>query len=408
MKRIVFFLLLSGIFSGMLPGVAPRVHAEPGVYPVQADGWIIAGNKTVGAVVRLMRIGLWDDAKDELRKMLGYRPGNHAAQYNLGVCYERLGDFETARKYYQKAMDIWPEAMYCEALARLDAFAGNGAEFVKFLIPCTSSCRTGFIYARSGMWRKARAHFEAALALNASAATALNLAIAAEVTGDRNAARSFLQRASALGSDPRHEAFSRYLATAPDLPLDMLTALPELTTVTSSTPAATMFICRHFAPVRLENSLDSPVLDLLSRNDRVDVIHFTSSWARVRTFRQKEGFLPSIFLADRPGAPDGSGGISGPWDTRPEPVQPEPAVEGVVLPVVEESPDRVRVQSAGKPVLVRREPSLIAETAGSLDDGTVIEIRECADGRWLEILSGTVTGFIMKQFTVPLEEGNSE
>ncbi len=293
MKRTVFFLILFGILSG--------VHAEPNVYPVQADGWIIAGNKTVGAIVRIMRIGLWDDARNELQKMLGYRPRNHAAQYNLGVCYERLGDFETARNCYQKAIDLWPEAMYCEGLARLDAYAGTGAEFVKFLIPCTSTCQTGYVYARAGMWRQARVDFENALSSDASAATALNLAVAAEVTGDRSAARSFLQRASALASDPGYEAFSLYLTTSPDLPLDMLTSLPELTTITDSPPVAAMYVCRHFAPVRLENTLDSPVLDLLSRNDRVDVIQFTSSWARIRTIRQKEGFVPSLFLADRPG-----------------------------------------------------------------------------------------------------------
>ena len=403
MKRTVLFFILFSILSG--------VHAEPNVYPVQADGWIIAGNKTVGAIVRLMRIGLWDDARNELQKMLSYRPENHAAQYNIGVCYERLGDFEMARKYYQKAMDIWPEAMYCEGLARLDAYAGNGAEFVKFLIPCTSSCRTGFIYARSGMWRQARVHFENALSSDASAATALNLAVAAEVTGDRSTARSFLQRASAMASDPRYEAFSRYLATAPDLPLDMVTRLPELTTITDSAPVGAMYICRQLAPVRLENTLDSPVLDILSRNDRVDVIQFTSSWTRIRTIRQKEGFVPSLFLADRPGVTDDSSGISKPLDVQPEQVPAKlesPESDDAMPLAVEDLPDRVRVVSAGKPMVVRREPSLLAEVAGALDDGTVIEVRDYADGRWLEILSGPVTGYILKQFTVPVEEASGE
>lgn len=381
----------------LLISVLPA-RAEPTVFPVMADGWVIAGNKTVGTAVRLMRIGMWDEAQSELQKLLGYRPRNHAAQYNMGLCYERQGDYERARTYYEKAMDLWPESMYCEGLARIDSLAGTGAEFLKFLVPCSSSCRTGYLYARAGMWREAITRFDLSLSTSTSAAAALNMAVAAEVLGNRAEARQIIQKASALAGDPRYDAFELYLVKSPELPLDMLTSMPELTTTTDSPVLTTMIATRNNTPVRLESDSGSPVLELLTRGARVDVLTISHSWVRVRTVRQKEGYVPAVDLSTDLDNPDSSGVYSMPWENEASVIEtPVP----VFLELTPEVQDRsVKIASGGKPVLVRREPSLIAEVAGSLEDGSEIEVKECGDERWLEIVAGPVTGYIMKQFTV--------
>ncbi len=48
----------------------------------------------------------YDEAIDELRKVLSVNPGNAEAYYNLGLIYENRNSTDEAREMYEKALQI--------------------------------------------------------------------------------------------------------------------------------------------------------------------------------------------------------------------------------------------------------------------------------------------------------------
>lgn len=401
--KIKWFLVLMFLF--------PRaVYSNAVIYPVFADGWLVAGNKTVGTAVRLMRVGMWSEAQEELQKSVWNRPRNHAAQFNLGVCYERVGQLENAKRFYQRAVDLRPEALYCEGLARLDGVAGRGAEFVKFLIPCDSSCNHGYVFARAGMWEYASRLFENAYHYRSNATTTLNLAVAYEVLSNRRDADRMIRNASALGSNQQYLSFAHYLSSSSDLPLEMAICLPDITTVTDMPVLKTAFIIGDNAVLRLSPSHDSPVLAQLRQNTRVDVLSLSSTWTRVRTHQNKEGFLPTLFLSS-------------------EYVTEKTAVHGYstahsqaavieeheeydeyedIYEQIFENPEpsiTVTIPEDGNRVAIREKPSLMAEITGYLEPGDSLEVRESDVSSWYEIVDDSrPQGFILKMHTKALEK----
>ena len=53
--------------------------------------------------------GLWKEAVMRYQRVLDHNPGNIAVLNNLGIAYEALGEFEKARKTYEKALSIDPK-----------------------------------------------------------------------------------------------------------------------------------------------------------------------------------------------------------------------------------------------------------------------------------------------------------
>lgn len=383
---------------GLLFFFPQAVFSDSLVYPVFADGWVVAGNKSIGDAIRLMRIGMWFEAQEKLQKSVGYRPRNHAAQFNLGVCYERSGILETARRYYERAIDLRPEILYCEGLARLDGESGNGAEFVKFLIPCDTACNHGYAYARAGLWAYAVRLFESAFNYKPSAATALNLAVTYEVLGNRRDARRFLQHASSLEKSQQYQSFSHHLSTSSELPLELLICLPGITTVTDMQVLETLIIDTDSAALRVDKTHDSPVLALLSKGTPVDVLSFSSTWVRVRTQRNKEGYLPALFL-------------SSPLSTKNMDIvgySRDYFLSKNGTREISENPDSImhndlplsitaEVVSDGHQAAIRDKPSLIAVIVDYLESGTIIEVRECDMPSWYEVVdSSPEKTFILK------------
>lgn len=388
----------------------PRaVYSDAVIYPVFADGWLVAGNKTVGSSVRLMRVGMWAEAQEELQKSVWYRPRNHAAQFNLGVCYERAGQLEAAGRLYQRAVDLRSEALYCEGLARLNGVAGRGAEFVKFLMPCDSSCNHGYVYARAGMWEQAVQLFESAFRYRSFAATALNLAVAYEVLGSRQNADRAIRNASALGSNEQYQSFAHYLSSSSDLPLEMAISLPSITTVTDAPVLKAAYIATDNAALRLSPSHESPVLALLRKNTRVDVLSSSSTWTRVRTHHNKEGFLPTLFVAPHHSAENVID--QGYSLVHPESVvvaMPEPeAYEDIYEQIFEDAEPSITVMipEDGNRVAIREKPSLMAEITGYLEPGDSLQVKESDVSAWYEIVDDSrPQGFILKMHTAALEK----
>lgn len=51
----------------------------------------------------------YDEAINELNKVLEINPGNSEAYYNLGLIYENKNQYEKAREMYEKALSIDPD-----------------------------------------------------------------------------------------------------------------------------------------------------------------------------------------------------------------------------------------------------------------------------------------------------------
>jgi len=392
MKKLRFFLicLMLALFGSHL--------ARANVSPVYIDGWVAAGNKTVGKSVRYMRIGLWDEAQKELRKIISYRPSNHAAQYNLGLCFEKNGQFDVARRLYEKAIELRPEYIYCEGLARMMGLSGTGVEFLKFMIPCDLSCNSGYVFAQAGLWAQAITRFETSINKAFSPVSALNLAVAYEVLGNRSDAERVLRRISSSLSDSRYDSFCEYIESSPDLSLDMLTSLPSLTTITNSPVLQTMFVSRNNAIVRQSANHDSPVMDLLLQNAQVDILDLSQFWVRVRTDRYKEGYLPGNLLSPQPVSKNSNY----PYSNDYEDFTADNLVKNGIEKASEESaaPRYVHVLPNGRPVAVRSEPSLFAEITGYIEPGKSIPVFDCDDSHWLEVQDNGIKRYILKTYVV--------
>jgi SH3-like domain-containing protein len=319
-----------------------------------------------------------------------------------------------ARRFYEKAVDIRPEYLYCEALARLDGKAGYGAEFIRFLSPCEYRCDYGYAFARAGLWNDAENRFASAYGDYPTAVNALNRAVACEVLDRRTDAARYLKWASSLSGTEPYDSFSAYLSKAPDFPLSMRAALPALTTATDRTPLTKMIVTDHRIAMRLNPEYSAPVLSILQPGDIVDILSDDSAWFAVRIKNGKEGYLPAIFL----GEPHGDGVTESTYSVPYELATPEEEIaenepegeteaeiEGETEPEPETRPvTTVQVRKDGNPVAVREEMSLLADITGYVEPGRKIKVKQTEDGRWLEIVSGSTQGYILKSYM----ESNSD
>jgi len=390
-------------FSVMICLILPSI-TQAAIVPVLTDTGLVAGDKTVGTAVRYMRIGMWHEAESNLRRILGYRPENHAAQFNLGVCLENQGQVTLAKSFYKKAIQIRPEPLYCEALARLDSVSGKGAEFLKFMIPCLHRCDHGYAFAHAGLWQEANVRFTRALNDSPDPVTYLNCAVASEVLGQRAKAKRYLSRATTLSGRAEYDQFSLYLATAPDFSLDLLLKLPALSTITDARVLTSGYVRTKNAAIRMGPDFGSPVISLQVLNSKMDILENTKSWFRVRTIDQKEGFIPAVFLSYEPVPPGTANSYSTPYlpvttptEKTDEEITPAQPVTSVVI-----------VKKSGNSVVVRKETSLLAEIAGYVDPGKKLRVKNSANPKWYEITKGNIRGYILKSYVETPESESAE
>jgi len=79
------------------------------------------GSEYVNKGVDFAVNGLWDMAIKSWKEGLKVEPTNPAIYYNLGVAYEKMGDFISAGEMYKKAVELNPKKLYMEALKRVNA-----------------------------------------------------------------------------------------------------------------------------------------------------------------------------------------------------------------------------------------------------------------------------------------------
>jgi len=79
------------------------------------------GSEYVNRGVDFAVNGLWDMAIKSWKEGLKVEPTNPSIYYNLGVAYEKMGDFISAGEMYKKAVELNPKKLYMEALKRVNA-----------------------------------------------------------------------------------------------------------------------------------------------------------------------------------------------------------------------------------------------------------------------------------------------
>jgi tetratricopeptide (TPR) repeat protein len=74
--------------------------------------------------------GQWEDAVKQWEKVLEIDPQRPAAIYNIGVAFEMTGDIFLAEKQYKTAVEIKPEDLFFDALARVRKSIEERKKFV--------------------------------------------------------------------------------------------------------------------------------------------------------------------------------------------------------------------------------------------------------------------------------------
>ena len=64
--------------------------------------------------LKVAQKGLWQEARFRFERALALDPQNAAALNDLAVAAEQMGDFDTARKCYEKALALKPGDMYIQ------------------------------------------------------------------------------------------------------------------------------------------------------------------------------------------------------------------------------------------------------------------------------------------------------
>jgi curli biogenesis system outer membrane secretion channel CsgG len=103
--------LSNNIVASFVPLISP--------HRVQISRTFEKGNDAIGLGIEMAQNNLWDKAKDIWNSEADKNPKNSAAQYNLGIAYEVLGDLVSAEYSYEKALDIEPKDLYMQALSNV-------------------------------------------------------------------------------------------------------------------------------------------------------------------------------------------------------------------------------------------------------------------------------------------------
>src|SRR5438067_1925703 len=63
--------------------------------------------------VRLFQRGAYPDARDSFQAALALRPADPDLMFNLGQCYDRLGQTIKAQQYYEQCLQATPKHIEC-------------------------------------------------------------------------------------------------------------------------------------------------------------------------------------------------------------------------------------------------------------------------------------------------------
>ncbi|MBU4129014.1 tetratricopeptide repeat protein [bacterium] len=132
-----FFRLPSddSILNDLLKKVTSQFVAEISPHYTLQSRKLEKGKRNEGIKkgVKLAKKGLWDEAIEEWRYVAEKEPQNAWVHNNLGIAYEKKGDFAQARKEYKKAIELNPEELrYKRNLENLKtAYDKYRAEYVQ-------------------------------------------------------------------------------------------------------------------------------------------------------------------------------------------------------------------------------------------------------------------------------------
>ena len=79
--------------------------------------WLAAEESSTRQVdfgLKVAQKGLWQEARFRFERAVELDPGNAAALNDLAVALEQMGEFDGARKAYEKALEIKPEDIYIQ------------------------------------------------------------------------------------------------------------------------------------------------------------------------------------------------------------------------------------------------------------------------------------------------------
>ncbi len=125
--------------------------------------------------VRLFQRGAYGDARDSFRAALALRPGDPDLAYNVGQCYDRLGQPAEAQQLYEQCLLAAPNHVQCrhaltvllwnngrqaEAARRADAWLQREPK------RAAAFAEQAYIYRRAGDLSRAQSRLQQALALD--------------------------------------------------------------------------------------------------------------------------------------------------------------------------------------------------------------------------------------------------
>jgi Flp pilus assembly protein TadD len=73
-----------------------------------------SSHQQVGFGLTVAQKGLWQEARFRFERAVALDPQNAAALNDLAVAAEQMGDFDTARKSYEKALALKPGDLYIQ------------------------------------------------------------------------------------------------------------------------------------------------------------------------------------------------------------------------------------------------------------------------------------------------------
>jgi Tfp pilus assembly protein PilF len=125
--------------------------------------------------VRLFQRGAYSDARDSFRAALALQPGDPNLAYNVGQCYDRLGQPAEAQQFYEQCLQAAPNHVECRhALTVLLWNNGRQAEAARRVDDwlqrepkrAAAFAEQAYLYRRAGDLPRAQSRLQQALALD--------------------------------------------------------------------------------------------------------------------------------------------------------------------------------------------------------------------------------------------------
>lgn len=190
--------------------IAERLSVPRGVVALGAASLLVVHSWLTATQVRL-----WENSITLFTHALSVTENNFMAHFNLGLAFEKTGDWERATHHYKEAYRVnrtWPDAInnYGNTFAWRGEFA-TAREYYRAALErrphyALAANNLATAYARDGQWGNALEYFERAVAIDPNYVEArFALGQVLETLGERR--RAAEQYAIVLAAEPdRHEA----------------------------------------------------------------------------------------------------------------------------------------------------------------------------------------------------------